>query len=279
MKVIIIEDEHLVAKELFSSLKKIRPDISIECVLSSVKEAIEYFRENKQPDLIFSDIQLGDGLSFEITKEIEILVPIIFCTAYDEYAIKAFKTNGIEYILNPFHAQSLEKAISKFEGLKNSLAGEMALQYSIAMQALSKYRLKESGTYMVKYRDRFLPVNIDTIAFFYLENEANHLYTHSARSYYVPERMEELEKKFSPVFFRVNRQCLINRNAVLDATEHFPRRLRINLKIPSKTPSLSVKKKEPKYCNGWRPKLNEPGGKASASVLCIQRCLQQECFF
>ncbi len=120
MKVVIIEDEPLVAQDLENSLKKIRKDLEVVCILGSVLEAVDYFKKHEQPDLVFSDIQLGDGLSFEITKEVDINVPIIFCTAYDEYAIEAFRTNGIAYILKPFDTKSLEKAVSKFEGLKRT---------------------------------------------------------------------------------------------------------------------------------------------------------------
>lgn len=246
MRVVIIEDEPLVAKDLAATIKKIRPDFEIQCILGSVAEAVAYFRSNPQPHLIFSDIQLGDGLSFEITKEVRINVPIIFCTAYDEYAIDAFKTNGIEYILKPAHPKALENAISKFENLKESLAGDIAKQYDIAMKTLSMYKLKESGTYMARYRDRFLPINIDAIAYFFLENEVNHLYTHKGMTYYVTESLEELEKRFAPVFFRVNRQFLINRNAIAEASEYFPRRLKINLKVPFENEIIVSKEKRAK---------------------------------
>lgn len=229
MKVLIIEDEMLVANDLAISLKTIRPGIEIQRILESVKDAVDYLKKNEQPDLIFSDIQLGDGLSFEINREVEINVPIIFCTAYDNYAIEAFKVNGIEYILKPFDRKSLENAISKFENLRQNLAGNIAHQYKFAMEALSMYKLKESGTYMVKYRNRFLPINYNHIGMFYLENEINNLYTTTGKIFYVPESLEELEKKLGPVFFRVNRQFLINRSVVVDAIEHFPRRLVINL--------------------------------------------------
>lgn len=148
MKIVIIEDEWLVAEDLSASLKQIRPGINIECILGSVKEAVDYFKQSPQPDLIFSDIQLGDGLSFEIAQSIDINVPIIFCTAYDDYAIDAFKVNGIEYILKPFSTDSLEKAISKFENLKKLLTGNIVHQYEAAMQALSSYQLKDNGTYI-----------------------------------------------------------------------------------------------------------------------------------
>jgi len=232
MKVVIIEDEPLVAQDLEISLKKIRKDLEVVCVLGSVLEAVDYFKKNEQPDLVFSDIQLGDGLSFEITKEIDINAPIIFCTAYDEFAMEAFRTNGIAYILKPFDTKSLEKAISKFEGLKKNLAGDIAMQYKIAMETLSAYKLKESNTYMVKYRGRFMPITFDSIVLFYLENEITHLYTQTEKIYIVPESLEELERKLEPVFYRVNRQFLVNRKAVADAAEHFPRKLLLNLITP-----------------------------------------------
>ncbi|GAA0886544.1 LytTR family DNA-binding domain-containing protein [Sphingobacterium siyangense subsp. cladoniae] len=231
MRVVIIEDEKLVAENLASQLKQIRPDITIECLLESVEESIEYFHHNSQPDLIFSDIQLGDGLSFEISKHIEINAPVIFCTAFDEYALEAFRASGIAYILKPFSKKSLEDAVVRFEQLKGHLMVEMANQYETAMTALSKYQLKDSGTLMIRYRDRFLPISLESIALFYIEHEIIHLYTHSGKNYIIPDTLEELEKKVGIDFFRVNRQFIINRNAITDIVDYFPRRLKVNLNI------------------------------------------------
>ena len=195
MRVVIIEDEKLVAVDLASQLKEIRPEIIIECLLESVEESIAYFQHNPQPDLIFSDIQLGDGLSFEISKHIEISAPVIFCTAFDEYALDAFRASGIAYILKPFSKKSLENAVIRFEQLKGHLGVEMANQYETAMTALSKYQLKDSGTLMIKYRDRYLPISMESIAFFYIEYEIIHLYTHNGKTYIILDTLEELEKK------------------------------------------------------------------------------------
>lgn len=249
MKVIIIEDELLVAEDLSSSLKQIRPEVEIQCILCSVKESIDYFTQHPQPDLIFSDIQLGDGLSFEISKHIQFTVPVIFCTAFDDYAIEAFKANGIEYILKPFNIASLEKAISKFENLRKQLAGEIEQKYKAAMKALASYKLINSGTFMVKYRDRFVPVSFDKIALFYLESEINHLYTHSGKTYLIPENLEEVEKKAGPAFFRVNRQFLVNHNAIQDVIEHFPRKLKVNLKFTFTKEIMVSKEKRSKLLN------------------------------
>ncbi|WP_292009147.1 LytTR family DNA-binding domain-containing protein [Chryseobacterium sp.] len=246
MKIVIIEDEDLVAEDLFLTLKQIRPDIELMASLRSVKESIEYFSHNPSPDLIFSDIQLGDGLSFEISNSIEINVPIIFCTAFDNYAIKAFKTNGIDYVLKPYYKASLEKALSKFDGLKTMLVKDIQHQYNVAMQTLQNYQLKESGTFMIKYRDRFLPIDLNKIVLFYIENEINHLVTHTGKIYYIPESLEETENKVSSDFFRINRQFLVNRNMIEDATEYFPRKLKINLKIPFDKEIIASKEKRKK---------------------------------
>ncbi len=201
--------------------------------------------------LEMQQIRFGAAMDWELvvenTEQLKghINVPIIFCTAYNDYAIEAFKVNGIEYILKPFSKESLEKAISKFENLKKLLADDIVHQYEAAMKALSTYQLKDNGTH-IKYRDRFLPISFDKIALFYLENEINHLYTHSGKIYSIPENLEELERQVSTTFFRVNRQFLVNRNAIRDATEHFPRKLKVNLKFPfSKDIIVSKEKKSP----------------------------------
>lgn len=232
MKIVIIEDEQLVADDLISNLKQIKPDVEIVSVLSSVKEAIDYFSANPQPDLIFSDIQLGDGLSFDIAKTIAIEVPVIFCTAFDEYALEAFRANGIEYILKPFSIESLEKALVKFQNMQKVMAGSIALKYEAAMATLEAKNKNSSITIMIKYRDRLLPFTLDKIAFFCLENEITYMHAYSGKIYAMTESLEELEHKTGLTFFRMNRQFLVNRNAIIDATDYFPRKLKVNLSFP-----------------------------------------------
>ena len=229
MKIVIIEDEILVADELVSNLKQIDPNIEIVSILSSVKEAVNYFNANPQPDLIFSDIQLGDGLSFDIAKDIIIDVPVIFCTAFDEYALEAFRVNGIEYILKPFSLESLGKALLKFQNMQKIMAGSIAQKYEAAMEALKAKNKNSSTTIMVKYRDRLLPFAHDKIALFYLENEITYMRCHNGKVYSMSESLEELEHKTAEKFFRMNRQFLVNRNAIIDVTDYFPRKLKVNL--------------------------------------------------
>jgi two-component system response regulator LytT len=232
MKIIIIEDESLVAEDLAYSLKNCNADIEIIALLGSVKEAITYFKNNPQPDLIFSDIQLGDGLSFEIIQTVPLNVPVIFCTAFNEYALDAFKANGIEYILKPFSANELKSALGKFHNMQKLMSGQIAEQYQKAMETISNLQQPVSGTIMVKYRDRLLPFTLDKIALFYVEAETTVMLANNGKSYTLTESLEDLEKRTNRLFFRMNRQLLVNRNAIADVTDYFPRKLKINLSFP-----------------------------------------------
>lgn len=232
MKIIIIEDESLVAEDLANSLKNCNAEIEITALLGSVKEAIAYFKNNPQPDLIFSDIQLGDGLSFEIIKAVPLHVPVIFCTAFNEYALDAFKANGIEYILKPFSAEELKVALGKFQNMQKLMSGQLAQQYQKAMETISNLQQPVSETIMVKYRDRLLPFTLDKIALFYVEAETTVMHAHNGKSYILTESLEDLEKRTNKFFFRMNRQQLVNRNAIIDVTDYFPRKLKVNLVFP-----------------------------------------------
>ncbi|MEN4761610.1 LytTR family DNA-binding domain-containing protein [Chryseobacterium sp. C39-AII1] len=229
MKIIIIEDELLVAEDLAGVLRELRPNIEITAILTSVKEAILYLNNNEAPDLIFSDIQLGDGLSFEIAKSVNLIVPVIFCTAFDIYALEAFRANGIEYILKPFSTESLSQALNKYEYIQKAITRDLAERYESALATISAINNNAVKTLLVRYRDRLLPFTVDKIAFFCVENDLCYLHHFSSRTFIVNESLEELESKLGNAFFRVNRQYLVNRKAIQDVSEYFPRKLRINL--------------------------------------------------
>ncbi|ANF49121.1 hypothetical protein A0O34_00475 [Chryseobacterium glaciei] len=246
MKIVIIEDEELVAEDLYITLQRIDPEIQLQAILSSVSEAVEYFSSHSRPDLIFSDIQLGDGLSLEIYQQLEIDVPIIFCTAYDNYAIEAFQSSGIDYVLKPYDKMSIERAIQKFLNLKTVLAKDILQQYETVKQTLESYRLKESGTFMIRYRDRLLPVSLDRIAMFYLEDEVNHILLFSGKTYLIPETLEETEKQVNQTFFRANRQFLINRSSLQEAVEYFPRKMKLVMTFSFDKEIIVSREKKPK---------------------------------
>ena len=233
MKVVIIEDEKLTADDLAETILKIVPDAKIISVLHSVSTAISWFQKNEHPDLIFSDIQLGDGLSFEIFKKISTNVHVIFCTAYDEYALKAFDANGIDYILKPFDKSTIEAAFNKYNKLKNKFS-ENSSNLDNFIRLFENKKKHNQSSVLVYHKDKIVPVRLEDIALFYIENEITHLLTFAQKSYTINKTIEEIEKISSDDFFRVNRQFLVNRKAIKEASQYFARKLSLTLTIPFK---------------------------------------------
>jgi len=229
MKIVIIEDEPHTAQDLASTIKKVAPEAEIMAVLPSVKEATAWFDNNDSPDVIFSDIQLGDGLSFAIFDAIDAGIPVIFCTAYDEYALQAFKAAGIDYILKPFTEKTIAAALAKYHALKDSFTKSIQ-SYATLEKGISD--LKKQSAVLVHYKDKILPVKLDDIAAFYLRNDLTHLTTFTKEEYFINETLEEAERLAGSRFYRVNRQCLLNRKAIKDVSKYFGRKLLVNLNLP-----------------------------------------------
>jgi two-component system, LytTR family, response regulator LytT len=248
MKIVIIEDEKLTADDLVETIIKIVPDAKIISVLHSVSTAISWFLKNEDPDLIFSDIQLGDGLSFEIFKKISTTAPVIFCTAYDEYALKAFDANGIDYILKPFDESTIEAAFNKYNNLKNKFSENGPTLDKIIRLFENKKKHTQSSI-LVYHKDKIVPVRLEDIALFYIENENTHLITFDQKSYTINKTIEEMEKISSIDFFRVNRQFLVNRMAVKEASQYFARKLSLTLTIPFNETITVSKLKVPEFLN------------------------------
>lgn len=231
MNVVIIEDEVLVAEELEKNIKEILGQDSEITRLESVKDAIAYFNKAEEPDLIFSDIQLGDGLSFEIFLAVQSKAPVIFCTAFDAYALEAFKANGIDYILKPFTKETLGKALDKYQQLKKTFSATQQPQYDVLMSLLAGKATQHAASVLVYHQDKIIPVKIEDVAIFYLENEVTHLVTFSGTKYYPNKNLDELERLSGHTFFRANRQALVCRNAIIDVSSFFSRKLSLNLKV------------------------------------------------
>jgi two-component system response regulator LytT len=241
MNIVIIEDEELVAQDLEINIRKLilgHVDIT---QLKSVKESIAYFKNNEPADLIFSDIQLGDGLSFEIFVSQLITAPVIFCTAYDEYALEAYKANGIHYILKPFTRQTLSTALEKYTQLKKVFSANQIPQYDALLSLLNDKAHQKAASVLVYHQDKIIPVNLDDIAMFYLENEVTHLVTFSGKIYYPNKNLDEMERLSGTAFFRANRQYLVSRKTIIDVSSFFSRKLSVNLKI-SHTEKVIVSK-------------------------------------
>ena len=236
MNIVIIEDEPLTAEDLSDIVSAQGSDIRIAAVLDSVKSGIEYFQSKPAVDLIFSDIQLGDGLSFEIFRSGAVPAPIIFCTAFDEYGLEAIRSNGIEYILKPFSEQSISRAIAKYHQLQRHFSAPV-IDFGQLIRAMGEAvhaGHPRASTLLVYHRDKVLPIGLDEVALFYVEQELTHLHCFNGRSYVVPQTLDELDALAKGIFFRVNRQYLVHRNAVQDANHYQPRKYVVNLTIPFK---------------------------------------------
>jgi two-component system response regulator LytT len=230
MHVLIIEDEAKTARELSSLLSAIDPKIKIVTVLDSVEQAILWFNNNPQPDLIFSDIQLADGLCFSIYERVKIKCPIIFCSAFDEYLLTAFETNAISYLLKPVTKDKLQGALDKFNMLKAAFDNE---PYGNAIEMLLKQIKKPyKTTLLVNQGEKIIPIHTKDIACFYMENTVIQVITLQHQKYFIISTMDELEKKVDhDYFYRANRQFLINRNAIINAERFFARKLVIKLSV------------------------------------------------
>lgn len=252
MKIVIIEDEQHTAEDLAETIKKAESGAQIGAILRSVKEAVAYFQNNERPDLIFCDIQLGDGLSFEIFNRIPISSPVIFCTAYDEYALKAFKANGIDYLLKPFTKKTIQESLKKFTSLKDSFIRNAPPSYKTILEVLESRRNQKQGSILVYHKKNIIPVKVDDIALFYIEHEVTRLITFNQQHYSISKTLEELENITGNAFYRANRQFLINRKAINNVSQYFGRKLSVNIKIPFKERILVSKEKSSDFLN-WLP--------------------------
>lgn len=231
MKIVIIEDEQHIADDLAATMKDIEPGVQIRASLKSVKEAVSYFQNNERPDLIFCDIQLGDGLSFEIFNRVPVNSPVIFCTAYDEYALRAFKANGIDYILKPFTKENIQEALGKYASFKDSFTRDVPF-YKAILELLDDRRIQKQGSILVYRKDHIIPVKVDDIALFFMQEEVIRLLTFNQQNFSVNKTLEELEKITGDDFYRANRQFLVNKKAIKNISQYFARKLSVNLIVP-----------------------------------------------
>jgi DNA-binding LytR/AlgR family response regulator len=244
MKIVVIEDEKITADDLIENLLAVKPNYTIVKILKSISEALAFFQQQPEVDLIFSDIQLGDGLSFDIFKKVKINVPIIFCTAYNEYALEAFKANGIDYILKPFDITEIKKAIEKFELLtnKNEVSINKLLEYLSIKQSTAN-----NVSILVYQKDVIIPINTYDIAILQLNNGIVKLMTFNGTTYFTTQSLEEIEKLNLLFFFRANRQFILHRKVVKDVVQHFNRKLLVHLSMPFDEQIFISKEKTPAF--------------------------------
>lgn len=230
MNVIIIEDELLMARHLEDALKQLDPAIVVHAVLSSVSQARLYFTDNDLPDLIFSDIQLGDGLSFEIFTENQVNVPVIFCTAFDEYALDAFKANGIDYILKPFTNASLHSTLQKYKLLNQQFARQQP-SYDQLLSLLYKKTANRKSALLVYQNERIIPLPVTDIAVCFIHNKTTLALCFNQQLFMISQSLDELENICGDEFYRANRQYLINRKAIKEVSHYYARKLILRLTV------------------------------------------------
>jgi two-component system response regulator LytT len=255
MNIVIIEDERFVAEDLKISILQLIDSPANITQLRSVKESISYLKDNPAVDLIFSDIQLGDGLSFEIFMTVNLTAPIVFCTAYDQYAMEAFSANGIDYILKPFTLDTLQRALNKYSQLKQQFSAGASQDYGKLMELLTGRDKQTVSSILVYYQDRIIPIKISDIALFYFENDVTHLITFDGKTHYPNKSLEELERAIGDPFFRANRQYLVSRKVVKDVSSFFSRKLLLNLTISFDQKIIVSKVKTPSFLS-WLSKAD-----------------------
>ncbi|WP_047245034.1 LytR/AlgR family response regulator transcription factor [Maribacter thermophilus] len=236
MNVIIIEDEKPAARRLGRLLAEL--DVVVSTMLHSVEEAIQWFHTNEHPDLIFLDIQLSDGLSFEIFDVIEIKSAIIFTTAYDEYALQAFKLNSIDYLLKPIDDEELESAVKKYRELKPS-TNKLTLDFEdIKKLLVNPIEREYKKRFTAKVGQHLKIINADEVACFYSENKGTYAATSDGRNYLLDTTLENLETELEPkTFFRVSRKFYVNIDYIKDIVSYTNSRLQIKL---SGCPELEI---------------------------------------
>lgn len=247
LRILIIEDEKLTAADLAATIRRARPDASIIGVLGSVAEGKVFFSAPHSVDLIFSDIQLGDGLSFDVFETIRPTAPVIFCTAYDDYALRAFKSLGIDYILKPFSDETVRQALDKFETIRAS-ARPATSDYGTVFEAFRQQMEAPKRNALLLYRrDKIIPLDLDRVCVFFIENESVFAQTFDGERWAIDERLDTLEHQLAPRYFRANRQILLNRSAVQEASRDLHRKLRVHLNCRFHETVLVGKEKVPAF--------------------------------
>ena len=248
--VLIIEDETAAAVNLKAILRDVAPSYNVLAVLESIAESVEYFQDEQSPtpDLVFMDIHLADGESFRIFDRVDIKVPIIFTTAYDEYALRAFKVNSIDYILKPIKEDDVRHAIEKFDLLSGGESKEYNNHIEELIRDVRSAVKDNQRVYLVHQKDKIIPLSIDDVAFFYTANEKVSAVTYDGAYYIIDRTLESLQSALPAVeFFRANRQFIIARKAVKDITVWFGSRLSLNLTVALPEKIIISKARVPEF--------------------------------
>jgi len=241
MRVIIVEDEMHNYRLLKGMVQKLRPDWKILEGLESVKSTVEWLNNNPAPDLIFMDIQLTDGISFSIFDEVHVKSMVIFTTAYDEYALRAFQVNSIDYLLKPVKQEKLEQAIEKYENLleRQNDSSEIKPDYKEILQAITQGEKKYRKRFLISGATSFFKLDVEDVAWFHTENRVTTAVTFQGKNHAVELTIEKLEEQLDPeLFFRTNRSTIVHINAIRKFENHFGGKLILRLIHPFEEPIM-----------------------------------------
>ena len=227
MKVLIVEDETAAYENLLNILTEVAPDIQVVGNTESVTQTMHWLQVNPLPDLIFMDIHLSDGSAFAIFDKMELETPIVFTTAYDMYAIEAFKVNSIDYLLKPVKVEDLKRALEKY----SKLTHQDVIQYLSQLTRLAPVH-KYKDKLLIPYKDKLVPVSLDEVSFFYTSDKTTGIYLKNGTSYPYSKTLEQIVPLLNPAnFIRANKQFIINRDSVTNITIWFDSRLFVTLDV------------------------------------------------
>ena len=233
MNAIIIEDEIVAAQALQTLIREVNPDIRIIAVLQSIDESVEWFRTAPLPDLVFMDIHLADGSAFTIFEKVNVSCPVIFTTAYDEYALKAFEVNSIDYLLKPINKQDLKRAIDKYKNFSFHPDSNTDLINKL-LKSIKQDTASYKSYFLVPEKDKLIPLATHDIAYIGIDTKMVKAITFDNHTYYMELVLSDLLRQLDPaLFFRANRQYIIAHKAIKDVSIWFGNKLSVNLTIPT----------------------------------------------
>lgn len=229
MKVLIIEDEAPAFRRLEKILLEIDPSIEIVEVLDTVEDAVKWIKNHEQPDLALMDIQISDGISFQIFDQIEVKCPVIFTTAFDEYLLKAFKVNSIDYLLKPIKKKDLERSLDKYRNLRASF-GQKGLDMAALLSQINLTETNYKSRFLVKQGDKMLAIRAEDIVCFQSKHGVVHINTRNEKTYLSDFTLDELTNQLNPqLFCRSNRQFIVNADYINTVHKHFKGKLLVEL--------------------------------------------------
>lgn len=249
MKAVIIEDEKIAADLLRNLINQLDENIEVVTTLQTVEDSIEWLENNQHPDIMFVDIHLADGSSFSIFEKTEVRCPIVFTTAYNEYALKAFEVNSIDYLLKPINKDDLQRALNKYKNLKGD---NKDLDYKkFVSRFLSEGNVNNYKEYfLVPERDKLIPLAAKDIAYIYIDLKLIKAVTFSGKVYYLNQNLDEMMNQLNPKnFFRANRQYIVAHESIKDVSMWFGNKISLNLTLPTEEKIIVSKARVAEFKN------------------------------